>query len=92
MKFELSHLKSALSRYVISICIVVAAFLLYKGISKLVGADLPTYILFYPAVIFTALFGGFSAVLLATLIAARRFGFFLRKDCRCLPYLKPSAW
>jgi PAS domain S-box-containing protein len=70
MKFKLSPSQSSLARYVISIGIVVAAFLFYKALNKLVGGNLPTYIMFYPAVIFIALFAGFGAVLLATAVAA----------------------
>jgi PAS domain S-box-containing protein len=70
MKIKLGPSEYSLARYAMSIGIVVAAFLLYKALSKLVGGDLPTYIMFYPAVIFTALFAGFGAVLLATAVAA----------------------
>jgi PAS domain S-box-containing protein len=70
MKFKPGLSKSPLARYVLSIGFVVAAFFLYKAVDKLVGGNLPTYIMFYPAVIFTALFAGFGAVLLATAVAA----------------------
>lgn len=66
MKIKRSPLNSPLARYVISIGITVAALLLYQALAMLVGGALPTYITFYPAVIFAGLFAGFWAALLAT--------------------------
>jgi PAS domain S-box-containing protein len=70
MKIELVPFKSSLARYVISIGLVVSAFLSYRVLVKMVGGDLPTYITFYPAVIISGLFAGFGATLLATATTA----------------------
>jgi PAS domain S-box-containing protein len=70
MKIELSFFKSSLARYAVAIGMTVAALLLYQALVKLIGGNLATYIIFYPAVIITALFAGFGAGLLATVTAA----------------------
>ena len=70
MKIKLVFSNSSLVRYVVSICITIAALLLHQAVVKLVGGNLPTYIFFYPAVIIAALFAGFRFGLLATAMAA----------------------
>jgi diguanylate cyclase (GGDEF)-like protein len=70
MKIKLVFSNSSLVRYVVSICIPIAALLLHQAVVKLVGGNLPTYIFFYPAVIIAALFAGFRFGLLATAMAA----------------------
>jgi PAS domain S-box-containing protein len=70
MKMLHGFINSPLVRYVVSICITIAALLLHQALVKLVGGNLPTYIFFYPAVIIAALFAGFRAGLLATGTAA----------------------
>ena len=69
MKIKLVFSNSSLVRYVVSICITIAALLLHQAVVKLVGGNLPTYIFFYPAVMITALFAGFRTGLLATAMA-----------------------
>ncbi len=69
MKIKLDPFNASFASYVISIVIIVAALLLYQESVKLVGA-LPPYIFFYPAVIITALLGGFGPGILATAAAA----------------------
>ena len=70
MKIKYGLLNSPLLRYGISISIVVAAFLSYQLLVKLIGGGLPTYLTFYPAVMLVALLAGFWAGLLATVTAA----------------------
>jgi PAS domain S-box-containing protein len=77
MKIELGPFNFSLARYVISIGIVVGALLSYQALVKLVGGNLPTYIIFYPAVIVTTLFAGLGAGLLATATAALLTAFWI---------------
>jgi K+-sensing histidine kinase KdpD len=56
-------------RYSAAILVVILAFLLYWGMTAWLGPGLPTYILFYPAIIIVAFLLGFGPGLLATLIA-----------------------
>lgn len=70
MKIATGPFNSSLARYAGSIGIAVVAFLSYQVLVRLAGGELPTYIIFYPAVIITTLFAGFGAGLLATATAA----------------------
>jgi PAS domain S-box-containing protein len=54
-------------RYLAAIMVVVIAFWLYYFITSILGPGLPTYILFYPAVIIVALLAGFGPGLVATI-------------------------
>lgn len=56
-------------RYSISILVVLIAFWSYWLMTAWFGPGLPTYILFYPAVIIVALLAGFGPGILATLLA-----------------------
>ena len=56
-------------RYGLSILIVIVAFLLYQVLTIILGPGLPTYILFYPAIIIVALLAGFRPGILATFIS-----------------------
>jgi len=56
-------------RYVGAILVVILAFWLYLAITTLFGPGLPTYILFYPAIIIVALLAGLGPGLLATIIS-----------------------
>ena len=56
-------------RYIAAILIVIIAFWLYLVITSLVGPGLPTYLLFYPAVIIIALLAGMGPGVLATIIS-----------------------
>jgi len=56
-------------RYVGAILVVILAFWLYLVITALFGPGLPTYILFYPAIIIVALLAGLGPGLLATIIS-----------------------
>jgi signal transduction histidine kinase len=56
-------------RYGLSILAVIVAFVLYNLITAWLGPGLPTYILFYPAVIIVALLAGFRPGLLATALS-----------------------
>ena len=56
-------------RYVGAILVVILAFWLYLAITALFGTGLPTYILFYPAIIIVALLAGLGPGLLATIIS-----------------------
>ncbi len=68
-----------LARYSLALIAVVAAFSLRQGLVRLIGAELPTYITFYPTVMLVALVAGFGPGLLATVTAA------LLTDYRLLP-------
>jgi PAS domain S-box-containing protein len=59
-----------LLRYSIALTAVVAATLLRLALQHVCGHELPPFILFYPAVMLVALFGGFWPGILATLFAA----------------------
>ena len=56
-------------RYILAVIIVLIAFWLYFVMTDLFGPGLPTYILFYPAIIIVALLGGFGPGVLATSIS-----------------------
>lgn len=56
-------------RYGTAILVVVFAFLLYGELTVILGPGLPTYILFYPAIIIVALLGGLGPGILATLLS-----------------------
>ena len=56
-------------RYVLSILAVIVSFWLYLALTELFGPGLPTYILFYPAIIIVALIAGLGPGLLATIIS-----------------------
>ncbi len=56
-------------RYVLAVIVVLIAFWLYFVMTNLFGTGLPTYILFYPAIIIVALLAGFGPGILATIIS-----------------------
>ncbi len=56
-------------RYLTSVVAVIIALWLYFFITSILGPGLPTYILFYPAVIIVALLAGFGPGLLATIVS-----------------------
>ncbi|SCG86238.1 sensor histidine kinase [Methanobacterium congolense] len=56
-------------RYVLSILVVMVSFGLYFVLTALFGPGLPTYILFYPAIIIVAMLAGLGPGLLATIIS-----------------------
>ncbi|MBZ2166778.1 PAS domain S-box protein [Methanobacterium spitsbergense] len=56
-------------RYVSAILVVILAFWLYSALTALFGPGLPTYILFYPAIIIVALIAGLGPGLLATIVS-----------------------
>ncbi len=64
-------------RYVVAILVVMVAFWLYLAMTALFGPGLPTYILFYPAIIIVALLAGLGPGLLATIISVMVAGIWL---------------
>lgn len=56
-------------RYGSSILVVIVSFLLYWELTALFGPGLPTYILFYPAIIIVAMLAGLGPGLLATIVS-----------------------
>jgi PAS domain S-box-containing protein len=56
-------------RYVGAVIVVIIAFLLYFVMTELLGPGLPTYILFYPAIIIIAILAGFRPGVLATILS-----------------------
>ncbi len=56
-------------RYFGAILVVILAFWLYLALTALFGPGLPTYILFYPAIIIVALLAGLGPGLLATIVS-----------------------
>jgi PAS domain S-box-containing protein len=56
-------------RYGAAILVVILAFWLYLAMISWFGPGLPTYILFYPAIIIVALLGGLGPGLVATIIS-----------------------
>jgi PAS domain S-box-containing protein len=60
----------SLVRYSIALAAVAAAALLRQSLQHFCGHELPPFILFYPAVMLVALFGGFRPGVLATLLSA----------------------
>ena len=56
-------------RYVLSILVVMVSFGLYFVLTALFGPGLPTYILFYPAIIIVAMLAGLGPGLLDTIIS-----------------------
>ncbi len=59
-------LRLAVIRYGSALAAVVVALLVFKTLSWAVGAELPTYITFYPAVMLVAMFAGFWPGIIAT--------------------------
>ncbi|MFY9637445.1 MAG: DUF4118 domain-containing protein, partial [Methanobacterium sp.] len=57
------------SRYIGAILAVIVAFGLYMVMTAFFGPGLPTYILFYPAIIVVAILAGFGPGLLATILS-----------------------
>ncbi len=57
-------------RYGLTIGVVAAAFLLRLVLTEFAGPGFPTYVTFYPAVMFVAIVGGFWPGLVATVMAA----------------------
>jgi len=53
------------------------AFWMYLAITSLFGHGLPTYVLFYPAIIILALLAGFGPGVLATIISVMLAGIWL---------------
>jgi len=64
-------------RYGAAIVVVIVAFLLYMALTKLFGPGLPTYILFYPAIIIVALIGGLGPGLVATIFSVLLAGIWI---------------
>ena len=64
-------------RYVLAILAVILAFWLYLTITTLFGPGLPTYILFYPAIIIVALLAGLGPGILATIISVMIVGIWI---------------
>ena len=64
-------------RYVLSILAVIIAFWLYLAFTALFGPGLPTYILFYPAIIIVAMLAGLGPGLLATIISVMLAGIWI---------------
>ncbi len=58
--------KQPSTRYAFSVCLVAASFVLRQVLTAYGGPGLPTYITFYPAVMFTAMVAGLWPGLLAT--------------------------
>ena len=59
-------LKQRLIRYGFAVCMVAAAFLVRQVLTAYGGPGLPTYITFYPAIMFVAMVAGFWPGLVAT--------------------------
>ena len=59
-----------LARYGLALMAVIVALLVHRGLGRLAGGTLPTYITFYPAVMLSALIGGVGPGLFATVAAA----------------------
>ena len=64
-------------RYVLSILVVIVVFWLYLALTALFGPGLPTYILFYPAIIIVALLAGLGPGLLATILSVTIAGIWI---------------
>ena len=67
---EIGLLDRSLVRYGGAICAVLAMFVLRLLITADVGPGLPAYITFYPAIMLSALLGGFFPGILATAVSA----------------------
>ncbi|HEX7468097.1 MAG TPA: PAS domain S-box protein [Methanobacterium sp.] len=65
------------SRYIGAILAVFVALWLYMVMTAFFGPGLPTYILFYPAIIVVAILAGFGPGLLATIVAVMVAVFFI---------------
>lgn len=64
-------------RYGAAILVVILAFWLYSAMTVWFGPGLPTYILFYPAIIIIALLGGLGPGLVATIISVMIAGIWI---------------
>src|SRR5664279_609912 len=64
-------------RFFIAPLIVVPAFLLRQSMVQYLGAELPLFITFYPAVMVVALLVGFWPGLLATVLASLMAGYWI---------------
>jgi PAS domain S-box-containing protein len=76
-KIEIASLTQKLIRYSSTLAIIVGAFLLRQALVAHLGAELPPYITFYPAVIFAAIIAGLWPGVLATLLAALLAGYWI---------------
>ena len=56
-------------RYTIAVVAIVIAFLMRQFMVRHLGAELPHYITFYPAVVLVAILAGLGPGLLATVVA-----------------------
>ena len=79
-----------LVRYVFALMAVAAGFLLRSGLTRLAGGRLPTYITFYPAVMLSALLGGFGPGLVATLAAAIGVDYFILPPLGSFTVISPA--
>ncbi len=77
-------------RHVVAIAAVVAAALVRLGFLQILGAR-ATFVTFYPAVILAALYGGFSAGLLATALSAGLAAYFWMEPAG-LAVQDPADW
>lgn len=59
-----------LVRYLAAVAAIVVAFLLRLALVSVLGTDLPTYSVFYPAVVLVTLFAGLSAGLFSVALSA----------------------
>ncbi len=69
--------KEKVARYALSLVGVTAAFILRITIVHFVGPGLPTYITFYPFIMFVAIFGGLGPGFLVTIVSAISIDYWL---------------
>ena len=65
------------ARYLLAAAAVAAALALHHVLVSALHASLPPYITFYPAVMFTAVVGGFAPGLAATALSALMVDYFI---------------
>ncbi|MGB9202221.1 PAS domain S-box protein [Methanobacterium sp.] len=74
---EKNNWMNLMLRYIFAIIIALIAFWLYLILTHILGPGLPTYVIFYPAVIIVALIAGLGPGILATIISVMLAGIWI---------------
>ena len=78
-------------RFAFAVVVIAAALLLHRAIVHAIGAELPPFITFYPAIMVVALLCGLRPGLLATLLAALAADYWLIPPHGSLTIASPAA-
>ena len=82
--------KKRLIAYIFALVATVMGFILRIAITHFVGSGLPTYVTFYPFIMFVAIFGGLGPGLLTTIISAFSIDYFFLPPRGVLTFQNPA--